>query len=116
MSADIVDDIHIVAGPALQCVSAGAPVERVTGAIAGQRVVQRIADRPDIVGTRQHQIFDIIGQSKTEIGGDRIGALAREFGYRIERAVDGIGIVARTAGHRVVAGAAVNRVVPCAAG
>ena len=42
----------------------------------------------------------------------RVGAFAGRFRHRVAGLVDDIGVVAGTAGHRVVAGAAVETLLP----
>src|SRR5262249_49097231 len=124
--ADTVDHIDVVAGAADELVVAGAAVEGVVAGAAGKRVVGGRAghqvgvgaagevDRP---GAGEGVVLDVgDGVGEAELRPDLIGALARLFHDAVGGVVDDIDIVALAAGHRVRAGAAINRVIAVGTG
>jgi hypothetical protein len=114
--AGVVDDIGVVAGAARHRVGPGAAVEPVRPAVAGERVVERVASAVDVGGPGQDQVLDMGAERVAERALDRVGALVRELAHRVAGVVDDIGVVAGAARHRVGPGAAIEPVRPAVAG
>ena len=118
--ADIIDDVAVIAEAAGHGVSAGAAVERVVAAVAGDDVGIAVAGAVDVGAAGQGQILDVgrqrvVGERRQH----RVGALVGAFRHRVQGTVDDVGVVAQTARHRVAEhaiGAAVEPVVAAVAG
>src|SRR6478672_5291070 len=85
-------------------------VENVVAAVAGDDVGERVA------GAGERQVLDIVRQRVVgERRQDRVVALVGVLRHHVADVVDDIGVVAKAAGHRVGAGAAVEPVVAAVA-
>ena len=109
--AGIVDEIDVVARPALHRVRARAAVEDVGGPVADQQVGAGIAGGVDHRAAGQGQVLDSGRQRMGDAGLDQVGALARHLDHRIARRIDDIDIVPQPAAQTVVANATVQAVV-----
>ena len=114
--AGVVDDIGVVAGAADHGVGAGAAVERVVAAVAGDDVGERIAGAVDVGAAGQGQVLDIGAERVGDRRLHRVGALVERLRHHVAGIVDDVGVVAGAADHRVGAGPAVKRVIARAAG
>ena len=106
----VVDDICVIAGPAGHRIGADAAVEPIGGAVAGERVVQRIAAAIDRIRPSEDEVLDLDAERVADAGLHRVSPSGGGFRDAVARAVDDIGVVPGAARHRVRTGAAVEAV------
>ena len=109
--AGVVDDVGVVARAADHRVGAAAAVERVVAGVAGERVGERVAGAVDVPVPVSTRFSTFAAERVGHARANRVRALARRLGHDVAGVVDDVGVVPGTAGHRVGAGAAVERVV-----
>ena len=102
-----IDDIGVIAGAA---------AEHVVGAVPDERVVEGVAGGVDGFGPGERQVLHVGAQGIADAGLHRVGAGIGCLGDRIAGRVDDIRVVAGTASHAVIAGAAVKHVVAAVPG
>ncbi|CAH0312610.1 hypothetical protein SRABI130_05148 [Pseudomonas sp. Bi130] len=115
--AGLVEDIGVVAGAADQRVQPRATVEHVVAAVAGQHVVQGIADAGEVIAAGEGEVFQVGAQGPAHRGAYGVD-FARQgtgLGDRVLEAVDDVGVVAEAAHHHVGAEATVQHVVAAVA-
>ena len=113
------DFIGVAAQPAVEGVVAGAAVEDIGPAGAGDLVIERVTgaiDAVDAVVGGQLQHLDMGAQGMADRGLHRVSAAVEAVGRDIAGVVDDEQIVALAAAERVGAGGAVQRVVAGVAG
>ena len=111
-----VDDVGVVAKPADERVNARSAIEHIAPRIAGDGIVLAIACAIDRRSARERQVLDIVAEREGDRRLHTVRALAHIFRHDIASAVDDIGVVARTANHRVSARTANQHIRPCRAG
>src|SRR5439155_254501 len=99
-----------VAGAAEHGVGAGTAVDEVGAAVADDAVVQLVAGAGDVGAAGELQFLDIGRECVADAGLDCVVAGVGVFGHGVAGVVDDVGVVARTAGHRVGARLAVDEV------
>ena len=114
--AGIVDDVGIVADAAHHGVGAGATIEGVVAAVAGEDVGVTVAGAVEVGGPGQGEVVDIGAEREAHRRLHEVGAFAGIFGHHVADVVDQIGVVAGTPLHGVGARAAVEDIVAAAAG
>ncbi len=95
----------------MNLVGSAEALENVVAFISLQFVVAGIASAVDVAGAVESEIFDVCAQQESDRGTDQIVTCVHAFRHHIECAVHDIGVVSQSAGHDVVAGAAVQPVV-----
>jgi hypothetical protein len=108
--AGIVDDVDVIARAAIQMIGAGFAIERVVATVAGDRIGKRIARAADAGRALEQKVFDVAFERMRDRRLDEIEALVGAFDDLIPGIVDDIDVVARAAGHHILAGAAVELV------
>src|SRR4030095_592704 len=111
----VVDDVGVVAGPAVHVVGTGPAVDVVVAAVAHDGVDEAVADSLEVAAALQVEVLDVRPQRIARAGIDGIGALARVLDDLIETVVDDVGVVAGSAVHVVGPGPAVDVVVAAVA-
>jgi hypothetical protein len=114
--AGVVDHIGVVAEAADHGVGAGAAIENVVAAVAGDRVGEAVAGAVDVAAAGQRQVLDIGADGVGDRRLHRVGARVEHLRHHVADVVDDIGVVAEAADHGVGAGAAVEDVVAAVAG
>src|SRR5262249_27602433 len=110
----VVDRVGVVAGAADHGVGERPAVELVGAGVADEHVGELVAGGAEAAGPGQGHVLDAgIGRAvevDADGGLDAVVGIAARLADDVPGAVDDVGIVALTAGERVVAGAAVERV------
>jgi hypothetical protein len=115
-----VDQIAVVARPAVELVRPRAAVdhvitgqaEQLVGAgIAGHRIAKLVAIAPDGGAAGQGEVFDIGSEPEARGRKDAVGTLARILYDRVAVAVGVVAVVAKAADHPVDTGAAVEDII-----
>ena len=86
-------------------------IDDISGAVAGDDVVEFVAGAIDREPARQREVLDVGAQRPGDAGGDAIGALARVLDGFVAEVVDDESVVAQAAFEGIFAGAAVELVV-----
>ncbi len=98
---------RVVAAVAVKCVVARAAFQRVVAGIAGDIVALVVGGQVEAVCHARHkgvERLDIVGQFQVRGRVDGVEAFVDVFGDDVVAAIDIIGVVARAAGQRIVAG------------
>ncbi len=112
----VIDDIRIIARAARQRIRACPAVKDVRAAVARDRIGKRVAGAVDVEGAGENQVFDVLTERVTEICLDRVRTFFSILYHRVAGVVDDVGVVARTACHRVGARRPIDDVVAAVAG
>ena len=112
----VVDPVRVVAGPALQRVDVGTPVEHVGTAVADDQVARRVAGAVEVGLAQQFQVLQVGAQGEVHRGAHSVGAFGRLLDGLVAQVVHEVGVVARPALQRVGPRAAVDQVVADVAG
>ena len=108
-----VHDVDIIAKPTNQGVDAVTATEAVGGAVAGDHVVQGVADAVDGGSTGEGEVLHVgkSCQGEGHAGEHRVDAGSGRFADGVEDGVHDVGVVAGSTDQAVVAGAAIESVV-----
>ena len=109
--AGIVDEVHVVAGPAEHGVGPGLTVEEIVAGVACQRVGVAVAVSLQIRAARQGEVFDVLRQPVMRRRVHRVDAFIGALDDEVAGIVDDVGVVAEATNHHVGAGATVERIV-----
>ncbi len=108
----IIHNKNIRAPAAVHGICTCAAVKDIAAGITGQNVIQAIAEGIDIRGSRQVQVFHVIGKGVSDGAVDSIGPFIRVFQYCVAHIIHMIGIVAQPAHHGIRTGSTVKDIVP----
>src|SRR5262249_8765539 len=106
----------VVAGAAVDRVVAGEAAQLVGGAVAGKRVVERVAGAGAGAGARQRAVLEVGAEGEGDGTAYAVGNVAAGLADAVAGAVDNVEVVTGAADQAVGAGAAVERVAAVVAG
>ena len=107
----IVDEVHVVAGPADMVSAPASPSRILLPALPVMRVGAGIAVGLQIGAARQGQVFDVRRQPVMTSTHDRVGALVGTLDHRVAGIVDKVDVVADTTDQGVRADTAIERII-----
>ena len=105
------EDKRIETAAAGQGVGTRGAVYPVVGIVADNGVGRAVAGTVNRVGARQGQVFDIFAERVVDTAFDRVGTFGELFDHLVADVIYDIGVVAATACHDVVAGAAIETII-----